>query len=189
MTEAPAEFFKRYSRELFSILNGIDAAEFASFIEVLKKSYEDDAQVFVCGNGGSASNASHLACDINKGVSYGRKKRFRMISLSDNIPTIMAYANDVSYDDIFMEQLKNYMNPNDLLIGISGSGNSENILKAIRYGNENGAMTFGICGYGGGKLKDIAQKFLVVNSEDMQKVEDAHLIIFHTVMQWFMMDL
>ncbi|OGW15613.1 MAG: hypothetical protein A2035_02760 [Nitrospirae bacterium GWA2_42_11] len=97
----------------------------------------------------------------------------------------MAYANDVSYNDIFVEQLRNFMNKNDLLIGISGSGNSENVLRAIRYCNENGGVTFGICGLGGCKLREIAGKSLIIQSNDMQKVEDAHLIIVHSIMQWF----
>lgn len=100
------------------------------------------------------------------------------------MPTIMAYANDVSYNDIFVEQLKNFMKKDDLIIGISGSGNSENVLKVIIYGNEHSGKTFGICGYGGGRLKDIAQKSLVVNSNDMQKVEDIHLILLHSAMQY-----
>lgn len=178
-------FLKEYLMELNTILTGIDPKEFNDLIGELNEAYTRQANIFICGNGGSAATASHFACDINKGVSFGKGKRFRVICLNDNIPTMLAYANDVSYDDIFVEQLKNFMNSGDLAIGVSGSGNSENVLKAIEYGNKNGGKTFGICGYGGGKLKDTAQKSLIVHSNDMQKVEDAHLIIFHSVMQWF----
>lgn len=181
----PSVFFKNYLTELNNILSAIDTKEFEVFIEELAGAYERQSNIFICGNGGSAATAAHFVCDINKGVSFGKEERFRVICLSDNIPTLMAYANDVSYDSIFIEQLKNFMNINDLVVGVSGSGNSENVLRAIRYGNENGGRTFGICGCGGGKLKDIAQKSLVVYSDDMQKVEDAHLIIFHCIMQWF----
>ena len=178
-------FLKKYLTELSSILNAINDREFEDFIGELTIAYERQSNIFICGNGGSAATASHFACDINKGVSFGREKRFRVICLNDSIPTIMAYANDVSYDDIFVEQIKNFMNDGDLLIGISGSGNSENVLKAVIYANEHGGRTFGVCGYGGGRLKDTARKSLVINSNDMQKVEDIHLVIFHCAMQWF----
>lgn len=181
----PAVFFKNYLLELTGIINMIDAKEFESLVGELASAYERQANIFICGNGGSAATASHFACDINKGVSFGKEKRFRVICLNDSIPTITAYSNDVSYESIFVEQLKNFMNEGDLLIGVSGSGNSENVLRAVRYANEIKAKTFGICGYGGGRLKGTAQKSLVVNSNDMQKVEDAHLIILHCVMQWF----
>lgn len=181
----PVAFLKDYLLELTDIINMIDAKEFESLVGELASAHEKQSNIFICGNGGSAATASHFACDINKGVSFGKEKRFRVICLNDSIPTIMAYSNDVSYDSIFVEQLKNFMNAGDLLIGISGSGNSGNVLNAVRYANESGGKTFGICGYGGGRLKDTAQKSLVVKSNDMQKVEDAHLIILHCVMQWF----
>ena len=181
----PSVFFKNYLSELTGIINMIDAKEFESLVGELANAYEKQSNIFICGNGGSAATASHFACDINKGVSFGKEKRFRVICLNDSIPTIMAYSNDVSYDSVFVEQLKNFMNAGDLLIGISGSGNSGNVLNAVRYANEKGGKTFGICGYGGGRLKGTAQKSLVVKSNDMQKVEDSHLIILHCVMQWF----
>lgn len=181
----PSLFFKNYLLELIGIMNMIKGEEFEGLISEIDNAYRKQSNIFVCGNGGSATTASHFACDINKGVSFGKEKRFRMICLNDSIPLMTAYSNDVSYDSIFVEQLKNFMNPDDLLIGISGSGNSENILMAVRYANESGGRTFGICGYGGGRLKDVAQKSLVVGSNDMQKVEDTHLVILHCIMQWF----
>jgi D-sedoheptulose 7-phosphate isomerase len=181
----PIAFLKNYLLELTGIIKAIDAKEFESLVGELASTYEKQSNIFICGNGGSAATASHFACDINKGVSFGREKRFRVICLNDSIPTITAYSNDVSYESIFVEQIKNFMNEGDLLIGVSGSGNSENVLRAVRYANEMKGKTFGICGYGGGRLKDTAQKSLVINSNDMQKVEDAHLIILHCVMQWF----
>jgi D-sedoheptulose 7-phosphate isomerase len=181
----PSVFFRNYLTELSDILTTLNVKEFEYLINELTSAYERGANIFICGNGGSAATAAHFACDINKGVSFGKDKRFKIICLSDNIPTVMAYANDVSYNDIFVEQLKNFMNTGDLIIGVSGSGNSENILKAIIYANEHGGRTFGVCGYKGGRLKDTAMKSLVINSNDMQKVEDIHLIIFHCAMQWF----
>lgn len=179
-----AGFLKKYLSELTGIINMVDEKEFEALISELASAYERQANIFVCGNGGSAATASHFACDINKGVSFGKEKRFRVICLNDSIPTIMAYSNDVSYESIFAEQLKNFMNEGDLLIGVSGSGNSENVIKAVTYANEHGGRTFGVCGYGGGRLKDTAWKSLVINSNDMQKVEDIHLVIFHCAMQY-----
>ena len=180
----PSVFLRNYLTELSGILTTLNVKEFEDFMNELTSAYERGANIFICGNGGSATTAAHFTCDINKGVSFGKDKRFKIICLSDNIPTVMAYANDVSYDDIFVEQLKNFMNTDDLIIGVSGSGNSENVLKAVTYANEHGGRTFGVCGYGGGRLKDTARKSLVINSNDMQKVEDIHLVIFHCAMQY-----
>ena len=181
----PATFLKSYLKELSALFEQVNAGEFEEFIRELAEIYNKGAQVFICGNGGSASSASHLAADLNKGVSFGREKRFKMICLNDSIPTMMAYANDVSYADVFVEQLKNFMNKGDMVIGVSGSGNSENVLRAIRYGNDHGGRTFGVCGFGGGKLKGLAQRSLVIHNNDMQKVEDLHMILFHSAMQYF----
>ena len=180
----PTTFLKHYFQELSDIFGKVNVKEFEDFISALVEAYRKQANIFVCGNGGCASTASHFVCDINKGVSYGKKKKFKVICLNDNVPTILAYANDISYDDIFVEQLKNFILQDDLIIGISGSGNSKNVLKVIEYSNNNKIKTFGICGFGGGKLKDIAQKSIVIKSNDMQKVEDLHVIIFHCAMQY-----
>ena len=172
----PKEFLKKYFSEITDILEDIDTDEFELFIVELKRVLKRSASIFVCGNGGSASTASHLACDINKGVSSKDKKRFKVICLNDNVPTMLAYANDMTYNDIFSEQLKNFLKKGDLVIGISASGNSENVLRAVRYANRRGVRTFGLCGFGGGRLKDAASKSIVVNSADMQKVEDGHAV-------------
>lgn len=182
----PSGFLRGYFNELVDLFRVIDAGEFGDFIEELLSAYERHSHVFICGNGGSASTASHFACDINKGVSFGKDKRFRIICLNDNISTIMAYANDISYDDIFVEQLKNFLKKDDLLIGVSASGNSVNVLKAVEYANNAGGKTFGICGFGGGRLKDVSHKSIIVQSSDMQKVEDLHLIVFHCAMQYLL---
>ena len=106
-----------------------------------------------------------------------------MICLNDNLPTMMAYANDISYDDIFVEPMKNFFRPGDLVIGISGSGNSKNVLKAIDYATKNKGRTVGLCGYEGGKLHDMVDIPLLAKVNDMQKVEDVHMIIAHISMQ------
>lgn len=182
--QMPSIFLKNYLDELSQIFSLVNPKDFEIFVEELMGAYEKNLHIFICGNGGSASTASHFACDINKGVSFKKEKRYKVICLNDNVPTMLAYANDVSYDDVFVEQLKNFMIKDDLIIGVSGSGNSKNILKTIEYANGNYGKTFGICGFSGGKLKDIAQKSIVVNSNDMQKVEDLHVVILHCAMQY-----
>ncbi|MGB2929389.1 MAG: SIS domain-containing protein, partial [Desulfobacterales bacterium] len=129
---------------------------------------------------------SHWACDINKGCGLGIDKKFKMICLNDSISTMLAYANDLSYEDIFIEQLKNFFVPGDVVIGISGSGNSENVLKAIEYANKNGGTTVGLCGFSGGKLYQIVNIPILAKVDDMQKIEDIHMIVAHISMQRIM---
>ena len=126
-------FSYSYIERLKRVLDGFPHDRFERFIEAMMDAYDQEKRIFVMGNGGSASTASHLACDINKGVCSGLEKRFKVICLNDNIPTMLAYANDLSYEDVFLEQLKNFFMPGDLVIGISGSGNSKNVLRAIEY--------------------------------------------------------
>jgi D-sedoheptulose 7-phosphate isomerase len=177
------EYFLDYCADLSKVLQRVSPERFEEFVHLLENAYQDGRQVFLMGNGGSGSTASHLACDLNKGVSYGRQKRFRVISLNDNLPTLTAYANDVSYEDIFVEQLKNFLRPGDLVVGISGSGNSPNVLNAITYANSLGAHTVGLCGFNGGKLAAIVKTPILAPVHDMQKAEDIHLILLHAVMQ------
>lgn len=179
-----ATFLKNYLSELSNIFKEINVKEFEDFIGELMEAYNRRSHIFICGNGGSASTTSHFACDINKGVSFRKNKKFKVICLNDNIPIMLAYANDVSHNDVFVEQLKNFMNKDDMVIGVSCSGNSENVLRAVSYGNNYGGRTFGVCGFGGGRLKNLAQKSIVINSNDMQKAEDLHMILFHCAMQW-----
>lgn len=172
-----------YFNKIKETLNNLDREELEILIRILLKAYNDNRQIFICGNGGSALTASHLVCDLNKGASYGRKKRFKTIALTDNVATIMAYANDISYDDVFAEQLKNFLKPGDVVIGISASGNSKNVIKAIKYANKNRGVTIGLSGYDGGRLKKIAKYSVHINKDDMQIVEDVHLIIGHLSMK------
>jgi len=175
--------FLDYCQDLKRALDAIptDAAE--KFLKLLESAYQDGRQVFIMGNGGSGSSASHAAGDLVKGVSYGREKRFRVMCLNDNMATVTAYANDVSYADAYVEQLKNFLNPGDVVIGISGSGNSPSILKAVEYANQRGATTVGLCGFNGGKLAGLAQVPVHIPVHDMQMVEDIHMMLFHVAMQ------
>ncbi len=179
------EWTLNYISDLKNVFDNFPVEKFEKIANILLDTYERDCTIFTFGNGGSGSTASHLACDINKGVSQELNKRFRVICLNDNIPTLLAYANDLSYEDVFVEQLKNFLKPNDVIIGISGSGNSKNILKAIQYGNENSAITVGFTGFDGGKLAVIAKESFIAPSNDMQKIEDVHLILTHIFMQIF----
>jgi D-sedoheptulose 7-phosphate isomerase len=141
--------------------------------------------IFVMGNGGSAMTASHLACDLNKGVSYGRERRFRVHCLNDSLSTMMAYANDLEYAAIFEEQLKNFFRPGDLVVGISGSGNSENVVRALAYARDHDGQTAALVGYGGGRMKQIAGCSVHLAVDDMQIVEDGHMMICHLLMRLF----
>ena len=181
----PPNFLKKYLEDLTHIFSLINPQEFEEFIRELNRALGKESRLFLCGNGGSAASASHFVCDLNKGVKPLIEKRFKAFCLCDNLALLTAYSNDISYESIFVEQLKNFLSADDLIIGISASGNSMNVIKAIEYGNDHGARTFGLCGFDGGKLRTIAQKSLLINSSDMQKVEDVHLIILHCVMQWF----
>jgi len=176
-------FAENYFEEMKRIFDELPLEKLEKVIEVLCNAYENESCIFIMGNGGSGSTASHFACDVNKGVSYGLKKRFRVISLNDNIPTILAYANDKSYDVIFVEQLANFLKPSDVVIGMSGSGNSVNVIKALQYANENLATSIGFTGFDGGQLSKTASISIVVPAYDMQKVEDLHLILAHIIMQ------
>jgi len=177
------EYCTAYFKEIKKVLDGIDLKAMEKFVDLLLRAYRKDNRIFVMGNGGSASAASHFACDINKGACLPYIKKFKVISLSDNIAIITAYANDLSYSEVFVEQLKNHLEPEDLVIGISGSGNSANVLKAVDYANANNAVTVGITGFDGGRLAGKVFLSLNVGVRDMQKAEDIHLMLIHLVMQ------
>jgi D-sedoheptulose 7-phosphate isomerase len=174
---------KDYISDLTSVLTTLPFSNIEKTIETVIQANENNKKIFIFGNGGSAATASHFTCDINKGTLNGLKNRFRVICLSDNIPTMLAYANDMSYEDIFIEQLKNYLEENDVVIGISGSGNSQNVLKAIEYAGKNKAVTIAFTGFNGGKLAGMVDIPIVIPVNDMQKVEDGHLILTHMIMQ------
>jgi D-sedoheptulose 7-phosphate isomerase len=152
-------------------------------INLIKDKFEAGKKIFTCGNGGSASTASHYITDWNKMIYLATGQKFRGVSLCDNIGVITAYSNDISYDEIFCGQLKALMDEGDLVIGISGSGNSKNVINAIDYANKNGGDTLAVVGYDGGTLKKIAKNNVWVPSFDMQLCEDLHLTFGHMVMK------
>src|SRR5262245_48149563 len=176
-------FLDRVGQEL----QKIDPAEVKALADAIYSCYQKGRFVFIIGNGGSGSNASHLCEDLGKGslrredFDDDRKKRLKVLSLTDNTPYILAWGNDEGFDRVFVEQLKNLAGPGDLLIAISGSGNSPNVLRAVEWANRNGLVTFGCTGFGGGRLRQIAQKGLHVPLDDMGIVESIHLTAFHWV--------
>lgn len=138
------------------------------------------------GNGGSAATASHFACDLAKGTAGkdDSRKRFKVIALTDSVPIITAWANDTAYQNIFLEQLKNLLDAGDVVIAINGSGNSKNVIKAVEYANAQKALTIGLTGFGGGKLKGMVQECLIVPSHSLEQIEDVHLILEHILCSW-----
>lgn len=174
---------QRYLSRLAALLESFDRAQIDNAIEVIAGAWLAGRQIITLGNGGSSLTALHFINDWNKSVFLATGKPFRGRSLVDNMGLVMSYGNDISFQDIFVEQLKNLLQPADLVIAISGSGNSENVVRAVRYANEHGGITLGLCGYGGGKLKGLAQHVVWANVDDMQLSEDAHAIFGHIVMQ------
>ncbi len=174
---------KQYLTELKEVLDDFNLEQFEKIVNLILNAYENEKQIFTMGNGGSASTASHFACDLNKGCCTNLEKKIKMICLNDNTPTLLAFANDVSYDVVFVEQLKNFFNPGDLVIGISGSGNSKNVIKAIHHTKQNNGQTIGFSGFSGGKLAQMVDVPFVAKVDDIQKVEDIHMILVHMIMQ------
>jgi len=177
------ENIEAYIASLIRTLAALDRAELVCLAETLLAARERGAHVFVMGNGGSAATASHFVCDFNKGLRREDGKNFRFICLNDNVPSLMAIANDISYEAVFVEQLKSYLAPSDLVMGLSGSGNSANVVKALEYANAQGAETVALVGYDGGRLKELARHVVHVPLRDMQIVEDIHMMIDHMSMR------
>ena len=179
-------FADAYRNELRGVVDSIDTGVVQQAIGLFDEARRDSKHIFVCGNGGSASTASHFACDMVKGASYQRDLRFRIMALTDQLPTLTAYANDVSYDCVFVEQLRNFAQPGDLFMGISGSGNSPNVLRAIEYANEIGCKTIALTGRDGGKLAPLAKLNIHVPAPHMGRIEDGHMIVCHMIAYYFM---
>ena len=172
-----------YISRLSAVLAALDRAQIDNAVNVIAEAWRAGRQVITLGNGGSSMTALHFVNDWNKSIFMASGKPFRGRSLVDNMGLVMSYGNDVSFQDIFVEQLKNLLQAGDLVIAISGSGNSENVIRAVRYANEHGAVTLGLCGYRGGKLKGLAQHVVWADVDDMQLSEDVHAIFGHIVMQ------
>jgi len=184
MNEFREKFINDYLSDIIRILEDIKANNadfFDKLATIFVEARADNRKIFFCGNGGSASTASHFTSDLAKGTIVEGVPRFKVLSLADNIPQMLAWGNDSCYEDIFVEQLKNLMEPGDVVVGISGSGNSGNVLRAISYANENDGVTVGITGFDGGKIKDMVDLCLIVPVHNMQKTEDIHMLVDHLV--------
>ncbi len=172
----------QYLNDEIEVVKSLDINVIDQIMNEIKASQERGGHIYICGNGGSAATASHYCCDFNKGVSGDSEKDTNFICLSDNTPTITAIANDISYDEVFSYQLRNRIKPDDLLFVISGSGNSKNIVRAMEAAKEKGNKIIGLCGYSGGKVKEMSDICLHVNVNNMQIVEDVHMMLDHCMM-------
>jgi D-sedoheptulose 7-phosphate isomerase len=182
----PRLYVRLYRQKSVSVLGKIPDAAVGTLIDLLEGARCDGKQVFVCGNGGSASTASHFAAGLSKEGSWGRDRRFRALSLTENVSWLTALANDTDYSEIFVEQLKNHAQPGDLLVAFSASGNSENIVRAITWAKENGLSTVGISGKTGGSLAKLVEHRILVDSAHMGHIEEAHFLIQHLVTYYFL---
>jgi len=178
-------FVKGYVEEFKGLISQFPHKEVENAISLIHKAYRANNQVFVAGNGGSASTASHIACDLGKGILSNPhdnlEKRLRVISLTDNVPIMTAYANDISYDEIFSQQLKNLLKEDDVLIAISASGNSLNVVHAAEYAKSKGAKVIGMTGFEGGKLMSLSDCKVHIPIKDYGKTEDLHLMVNHLI--------
>lgn len=182
-------FINDYLTEITTCLQQLDTQKLELAIDMLMEAYKNDRKVFIFGNGGSASTASHMACDLGKGtlqrVYDHTERRLRVISLTDNVALMTAFANDVSFDDIFVQQLRNLVETDDLVIALSGSGNSKNVVKAIEYAKSCGAKTIGLLGFmNGGKLGGLVDCAVIVPSNHYGPIEDIQLILNHLIASW-----
>ena len=175
----PREYFAAYEQ----VLANLPYADIDKAIAEIMVAYGRGSSIFAFGNGGSAALATHLACDLGKGTIIGQNghKRFRVLALTNNVPLITAWANDVCYEEIFAQQLRNFVVPGDLALAISGSGNSPNILRGLELARESGARTLGLTGFKGGKMKALCDVCVILPSDNMQIIEDFHLSVTHAI--------
>ena len=179
-------FASEYKSLLVTALDTMPLDRVEQAIEWLTQARDAGRTIFVCGNGGSAASASHFVCDMVKGASYQRPNRFKILTLGENRHTLTAYSNDVGYDSVFVEELKNFAAPGDVLMAISGSGNSPNVLRAVEYANAAGLKTIGFSGRDGGQLGPLAQLDINVAERHMGRIEDGHMVALHMICYYFM---
>jgi D-sedoheptulose 7-phosphate isomerase len=168
-----------YLSELKDVIDRFPVGILEVFLNVIINAREQGSTLFICGNGGSWATAAHMVCDFGKNTRMEGENRLKVIGLGDNIPSLTAYANDEGYDRVFVEPLISLMQPEDVLIAISGSGNSPNVLRAIEAANEIGGITLGLTGFEGGKMRDLVTHCLIIPSNSMELVEDFHMIVDH----------
>jgi len=180
------DFPQRYQAEALKAIECIDLEKVEQAIHLLAEARDHERQVFVCGNGGSFSTAAHFVTDLVKGASYGRASRFRAMALGESLSTVTAYSNDVSYECLLTEELKNFARPGDVVIAFSGSGNSPNVVEVLRYANSIGCRTVAFTGRDGGRLGPLAEIHIHIANPHMGRIEDAHMVAMHMIVYYFM---
>jgi D-sedoheptulose 7-phosphate isomerase len=180
-------YLDKYTTALKTALDSFNSGEFEKIIAIIAGAYKNDKQVFIAGNGGSAASANHFVCDFGKNAMDFKsgRRRFRIISVSDNVEKITAIGNDISFDEVFSFQLGNLLNGGDVLIAVSASGNSPNIVKACEFAKSKNAKVIALAGFDGGKIKSIADAALVAELKSYEQIEDIHLIILHMIVYYF----
>ena len=183
MTEmiSTGETISAYLSDMRATLSRLPLDKIERVVRLLREARAHKRRVFLFGNGGSAATASHLACDLAKGTSGNGRPRLRAMALTDNMPLISAWANDTAYENIFAQQLQDHVEPGDIVIGISGSGRSPNVLNGIKAARSAGAITVGMTGFDGGHLKDLVDICIIVPDNNIDKVEDVHLMLGHVI--------
>jgi phosphoheptose isomerase len=185
MNDAGAGAFgRRYTQELHAILDRLDYAAIERIVDRLLRAYQDGRRVYAIGNGGSAATAAHIVCDFGKNTGGPTWPGLRVSCLTDNVPTATALSNDHGYDSVFVRQLTTLLDPGDLVIALSASGKSPNIVSAMRAARERGAAVVGLLGFDGGPARDLCDEAIVVSSFNYGQVEDAHLVIGHIISQY-----
>jgi D-sedoheptulose 7-phosphate isomerase len=179
-------FTTQYQSKLLSAIRQVDLRKVSRAVGWFREARDSGRSIFVFGNGGSAATASHFVCDMVKGASYGCAKRFRILALTDSVPTLTAYSNDLGYEFVFAEQLKNFAEADDVVMGISGSGNSGNVIKAVETANAMGCRTIGLTGRDGGRLRAVAKLNIHVPEGHMGRIEDVHMMVCHMISYSFM---
>lgn len=175
------ERISSYLNEVSNLALQISPDEIRRIADIIIEAYEHGNRIFVFGNGGGSATSAHFVCDLAKGTICQGKPRLKAISLSDNMPLLTAWANDTDYTNTFGEQLINLVEENDVVIGLSGSGMSPNVINALKIANDTGATSILLSGFDGGKAAEIAVESIVVPSDDMQQIEDVHLILTHII--------
>lgn len=177
-------FSTRYLSEVLPVFNEYKTQQFSDALEILERAYDRESTIYICGNGGSAGTASHMVNDFSKGTSSEGKKRLRTLGLADNMSLFSAYGNDCGYETVFVEQLKNLWKPKDVLIAISASGNSPNVVKAAEFVRKNDGFVIGLVGFTGGKLLELSKPAIHFKSHNYGVCEDAQLMFSHLASQY-----
>src|SRR6202140_5079429 len=181
MGESTLESIINYFAELEQMMRAISLPDLKKVLGILEEGYHNGHRIFVMGNGGSAATASHFALDLAKNTIMQRAPRVKAISLTDHVPLITAWSNDTAYEHIFAEQLANMIEPGDVAIGISGSGNSPNVINALHMAKQFHASTISLLGAKGGKIKDMVDAYILAPGQNIEQEEDAHMILAHVI--------